>query len=194
MLRVAIDNNVINWKAGQGCHESIRKDANKHCDYVSIQKLYSLQDAGCVVIVGVDKVDRERRKTSDASLKSEIDQVWQKCKEKYLLTRFEPSIQSKKSIKSHQENGINLVDGAHFIDNHDVEKIDEYVDFGNTLEDKVDLEVLATVAIAKVQVFITVDYRLLNKKHILDFVKQKDNISICRPIEFLDRLASGDFF
>jgi hypothetical protein len=189
MLRVAIDYSVINWQAGQGYDANIIKNAKKHCDYLAIQELFSLQEAGCLVLVGIDKVDRERRKTSNASSKSAIAQVWQKCKEQWHLTRFEPTIQSTKAIKSPQKNGINLEDGARFIEKHDIEKIDEYVDFGNTLGERADLEVLATVAITKVQFFATVDYKLLNNKHILDFVKQKDNISVLRPSELLNRLA-----
>jgi predicted nucleic acid-binding protein len=193
MLRVAIDNNVISWKAGQGSHENIRKDKDKYCDYLAIQKLFSLQDDDCIILVGIDKVDRERQMTSNAVLRLARDRVWQRCKEKYLLTRFEQAIQSKKQLKSPRENGINLEDGAHFIDNNSEDKIAAYVEFGTTQKDKVDLEVLATVAIANIQVFITVDYKLLHKQHILDFVKQNDDICIFRPSDFLNMLASGTY-
>jgi hypothetical protein len=49
-----------------------------------------------------------------------------------------------------QESGINLKNGAYFVTDDHIKKIEEYVAFGTKSQEKVDLDVLATVAIAGV--------------------------------------------
>lgn len=67
-------------------------------------------------------------------------------------------------------------------------KFEHYVTFGNTDEEKKDLAVLASVAIAGFSIFVTVDYTLLGNKCIEDFVRQQDNIFMYRPSEIIKQL------
>lgn len=187
--KVAIDNNVINWKAYQGLNPSIQRDPDKRREYQAILELFHLQDRGQVIIMGVDQVDREAKRTSNEAKRNALTETWSLCKEKYCLTRFETLTKSKKASKSTQESGINLKDGAHWMtDNYD-KKIKEYVAVGTTPKEKVDLEVLATVAIAGVHVFVSIDNLLVGNKRIKGFVKQKDDIEIYYPGEIIKLLC-----
>jgi len=78
-----------------------------------------------------------------------------------------------------------LGEGAYWVTEDNMRRIKEYIASGQNLEDKVDLEVLATAAIAGVRLFVTVDYKLLAKSQIRAFVKRKDDIWIYRPSEIL---------
>jgi hypothetical protein len=186
--RIAIDNNVINWKAFQGLSPTVQKDHKKRRDYQAILELFDLQGKNQIILVGVDQVDREVQQTPNEAKRVALIETWKLCEEKYCLTRFESLAKSKRGAKSKQESGINLQNGAWFVTDQDMKKIDEYVAFGTTSEEKTDLEVLATAAIARVDVFVTVDCRLLQNKRIKDFAKQKDDIQIYSPSEILDKL------
>lgn len=188
--RIAIDNNVINWKAYQGLSPSIQQDPDKCREYQAILKLFNLQDKGQVTIVGVDQVDREVWRTANETRRKALSETWSLCKEKHCLTRFETLSKSKKASKSTRESGINLEDGAYWVTDDDMKKIEEYVAAGTTRKEKVDLEVLATVAIARVSIFVSLDCSLLDNKRLKDFVKQKDNIDIYPPSEIIKLLCS----
>jgi hypothetical protein len=135
--------------------------------------------------VGLDQVDRELSRTPNEAERNALVETWNLCKEKYCLTRFETTTKSKKASKLTQESGINLKNGAYFVTDDHIKKIEEYVAFGTKSQGKVDLDVLATVAIAGVHFFVSVDDSLLGNKRIKDFVKQKDHIEIYYPSEFL---------
>ncbi len=78
-----------------------------------------------------------------------------------------------------------MEDGAEWITEDNQRRIEEYVASGRTQKERVDLEVLATVAIAGVQLFVTVDYKLLRKSHITELVQRKDGIWMYRPSDIL---------
>ena len=189
--RVAIDSSVISWKAGQGLETSVQGDADKRREYEAIEQLFDLQDRGLVVLVRVDQVDRETKRTPPESGREEVERVRRKCKETHLLTRFSPSTQSKSASKSPQKSGINLAEGAHWMTDARKTKIDQYISHGTTDEERLDLEVLATVAIADVHTFVTVDYPLLNNAQIKDFVKREDDIDVCRPSQVVEQLLAA---
>ncbi len=67
-------------------------------------------------------------------------------------------------------------------------KIKEYITLGVNDKERVDLEVLATAAIAGVHIFVTVDYRLLRNDRIRRFAKQQDDIEIYRPSQIVGQL------
>jgi hypothetical protein len=184
-VRIAVDNSIINWKAGQGLEASIQSDPAKRQDYWAIEKLFKLQEKGRVILVAVDQLDRELRKTSHEERRNKLIETERLCKENYYLTRFEALTQSRRRSKSAQKSGINLKEGARWVTDDDMRKIREYIAIGRNLKDKVDLEVLATVAIAGVHLYMTVDYKLLARKHIREFVKRKDGIWMYRPSEIL---------
>ena len=184
-VRIAIDNSVINWKAGQGLEPDVQADDEKRCDYEAIERLFALQERCRVVLVAVDQVDREARTTFDKSRRTKLLETLKLCKEKFYLTRFERSTFSKKAAKARGESGINLGEGAYWVTEDNVRRIKEYIASGRNTEEKVDLEVLATAAIAGVRLFVTVDYELLANSQIREFVKRKDGIWIYRPSEIL---------
>jgi hypothetical protein len=184
-VRIAIDNSVINWKAFQGREPAIQADDEKRRDYEAVERLFELQERCCIVLVAVDQVDREARKTSDESKRTKLLETLKLCKEKLYLTRFERSTFSKKAAKARGKSGINLGEGAYWVTEDNERRIKEYVASGRTLKERVDLEVLATAAIAGVQHFVTVDDRLLANSQIREFVKRKDGIWIYRPHEIL---------
>lgn len=184
-VRIAIDNSVINWKAFQGQEPAIQADDEKRRDYEAIERLFELQARCRVVLVAVDQVDREARKTSDESKRTKLLETLKLCKEKFYLTRFKRSTFSKKAAKARGKSGINLGEGAYWVTEDNQRRINEYIESGRNLEEKVDLEVLATVAIAGVRLFVTVDDHLLANSWIREFAKQKDGIWIYRPSEVL---------
>ena len=185
IVRVAIDNSIVNWKTSQGRDIKIQDDYEKHNDFVAIERLFQLQEQGNVVLVAVDQIDREARKTSNASRRIELLNTLYLCKEKFFLTRFETSTSSKKALQASGKSGINLGQGAYWITEDNVRRINEYIAAGQTTEEKVDLEVLATVAIAGVRLFMTVDNHLLANTKIREFIKRKDGIQIYHPSEIL---------
>ncbi|MBA7596256.1 hypothetical protein ES703_03226 [subsurface metagenome] len=194
-VRIAIDNSVINWKAFQGREPTIQADDEKRRDYEAIERLFELQERCRVVLVAVDQVDREASKTSDESKRTKLLETLKLCKEKFYLTRFERSTVSKKAAKARGKSGINLGEGAYWVTEDNVRRIKEYIASGRNVEEKVDLEVLATVAIAGVRLFVTVDGDLLANSQIREFVKRKDGIWIYRPSEILlllDASCSGE--
>jgi hypothetical protein len=136
-------------------------------------------------LVAVDQVDREASKTSDESKRTKLLETLKLCKEKFYLTRFERSTFSIKATKASGKSGINLGEGAYWVTEDNQRRINEYVESGKNLKEKVDLEVLATVAIAGVRLFVTVDEHLLSNSQIREFAKQKDGIWIYRPSEAL---------
>ncbi|MBA7601074.1 hypothetical protein ES703_08141 [subsurface metagenome] len=136
-------------------------------------------------MVAVDQVDRETRKTSDESKRTKLLKTLKLCKEKFYLTRFERSTFSKKAAKARGKSGINLGEGVYWVTEDNQRRINEYIESGRNLEEKVDLEVLATVAIAGVRLFVTVDDHLLANSRIREFAQQKDGIWIYRPSEVL---------
>jgi hypothetical protein len=190
-VRIAVDNSVICWKAFQGRERDIQADDEKRCDYEAIQRLFQLQERCWVVLVAVDQIDREASKTSDESKRAKLIDTLKLCKEKFYLTRFETSTLSKSAAKARGKSGINLEEGAYWVTEDNMRRINEYVARGRTLKDKVDLEVLATVAIAGVRLFMTVDYRLLFKSQIREFVERKDGIGIYRPSEILKLVGAS---
>jgi len=151
--RIAIDNSVVNWKTGQGLDASIQNDPVKHRDYQAIEQLFNLQEKGQVILVAVDQLDRESKKASRTERRNKLIETVKLCKEKWYLTRFQALSKSKRASKSTQESGINLGDGAHWVTESDIHKIEEYIACGVNDEERVDLEVLATAAIASVHIF-----------------------------------------
>ncbi len=111
-VRIAIDNSVVNWKAFQGREPVIQADDEKRREYEAIERLFELQERYRVVLVAVDQVDREARKTSDESKRTKLLETLKLCNEKFYLTRFERSTFSKKAAKVRGKSGINLGDGA----------------------------------------------------------------------------------
>jgi len=194
-VRIAIDNSVINWKAFQGRDPTIQADDKKRRDYEAIERLFELQERCRVVLVAVDQVDREASKTSDESKRTKLLETLKLCKEKFYLTRFKTSTFSKKAAKARGKSGINLGEGAYWVTEDNGRRIKEYVASGRTVKEKVDLEVLATAAIAGVRLFVTVDGHLLANSQIREFAKRKDGIWIYRPSEvlmLLDASCSGE--
>ena len=82
-VRIAIDNSVINWKTFQGREPAIQADDEKRRDYEAIERLFELQERYRVVLVAVDQVDREARKTSDESKRTKLLETLKLCKEKF---------------------------------------------------------------------------------------------------------------
>lgn len=194
-MRIAIDNSVISWKALQGREPAIQADDEKRRDYEAIERLFDLQERCRVVLVAVDQVDREARKTSDESKRTKLLETLKLCKEKFYLTRFERLTFSKKAAKARGKSGINLGEGAYWVTEDNMRRIKEYIASGRNVKEKVDLEVLAAAAIAGVRRFVTVDGRLLANSQIREFVKGKDGIWIYRPSEILmlfDASCSGE--
>ena len=187
--RIAPDSSVINWKAWQGYEPTIQGDPEKRREYQAIEELFNLQDQGHIVLVALDQVDREIKKTSDDAKRGKLIETLRLCKEKSYLTRFEAEVQSKRASKSKVKSGINLGNGACFITDDDIHKIEEYITFSASLHQRVDLEVLATAAIAGVQVVVAVDSPLLRNTAIKEFVRQKDNIELCTPTQVIELLS-----
>ena len=183
-----IDNSVVNWKAGQGLRASIQNDPPKRRDYQAIEQLLDLQEKGQVILVAVDQLDRESKKASCMERRNKLIETVKLCKEKWYLTRFQTLSKSKRASKSTQESGVNLGDGAHLETESDIRKIKEYIALGVNDKERVDLEVLATAAIAGVHIFVTVDYKLLRNDRIRRFAKQQDGIEIYRPSQIVDQL------
>lgn len=190
LRRVAIDSSVINWKAGQGLASSVQGKPDKRREYDAIVQLFDLQDKGRVTLVRVDQVDRETEATASESKRAKLVAVRESCRENWLLTRFASSTKSKRASKSPQKSGINLKDGARWMTHDSKKKIDDYVSHGKTDKERVDLEVLATVAIADVNTFVTVDDHLLDNPKIEDFVKREDNIDVCQPSHVVEQLLA----
>ena len=184
-VRIALDNSVINWKTFQGRERAIQDDDEKRRDFEAIERLFELQERCRVVLVAVDKTNREASKTSNESRRAKLLDTLKLCKEKFYLTRFEMSAFSKKTAEARGKSGINLEEGAYWVTEDNERRIKEYVASGRTLEEKVDLEVLATVAIAGVRHFVTVDYDLLANSQVREFAKRKDGIWVYRPSEIL---------
>lgn len=186
--RLAIDNSVVSWKAGQGLDASIKNDPPKCRDYQAIEQLFDLQERGQVILVAVDQLDRESKKTPYTERRNKLIETVKLCKEKRYLTRFQALNKSKRASKSTRESGINLGNGACWVTGSDMQKIKEYIALGVNDEERADLEVLATAAIAGVHIFVTVDYKLLRNDRIRRFAKQQDDIEIYRPSEIVDQL------
>ena len=184
-VRIAVDNSVINWKAGQGLEPDIQDDDEKRRDYEAIERLFELQKQCRVVLVAVDQIDREARKTSDKSERTKLLETLKLCKEKFNLTRFEKLTFSKRAAGAAGKSGINFGEGAYWVTEDNMRRIEEYIAIGRNRKDRVDLEMLATAAIAGVRRFMTVDYKLLKKSHIREFVRRKDGIWLYRPSEIL---------
>ena len=188
-VRIAVDNNIICWKALQGQQLAIQtndlKSSDKLCDYEAVQRLFQLQKYGRVVLVAVDQVYREASRTSDESRRMKLLGTLDLCKEKFFLTRFDTLSHSHRALKASGESGINLSYECYWITDDNKRRIKEYVGHGRTPKEKADLEVLATIAIAGVRRFVTVDEPLLANSHIIEFVKQQDDIWIYRPSEVL---------
>ena len=188
-IRIAVDNNVICWKALQGQQLAIRTDdpklSDKLRDYEAVQRLFQLQKYGRVVLVAVDQVHREASKTSDESKRMKLLNTLDLCKEKFFLTQFDTLSHSHKALKASGESGINLGYECYWITDDNKRRIKEYVEHGRTPKEKDVLEVLATIAIAGVRRFVTVDEPLLANSHIIEFVKKHDDIWVYRPSEIL---------
>ena len=191
LIRIAIDNNVISWKAFQGLQPAIQKDDRMRCDYIAIKRLFELQEQYPVVLVAVDQVYREASRTSDESKRTKLRETLKLCKEKFYLTRFQALTSPKGTAKARGKSGINLEDGSVWITKNGRRRIDEYIAIGQNEEEKRDLEVLATVAIAGVRRFATVDYNLLGNNRIKKYIQQEDGIFIYRPSEILKRLETS---
>jgi hypothetical protein len=188
-VRIGIDNDIVCWKAFQGLDPAIQADDEKRRDYEAIERLFLLQEQCEIVLVAIDQTDREASRTSDESTRTKLLATLKLCKEKFYLTRFKTSTLSRKAAKAGGKSGINLGQGAYWITEDNVRRIKEYIDFGQNNDEKVDLEVLATAAIAGVRRFVTVDYPLLANSRIKDFVRKQDGILIYRPSEILVQLG-----
>ena len=191
LIRIAIDNNIISWKAFPDLQPAIQKDDRMRCDYKAIIRLFELQEQYPVVLVAVDQVYREASRTSDESKRTKLRETLKLCKEKFYLTRFQALTSPKGAAKARGKSGINLEDGSFWITKNGRRRIDEYIAIGQSEEEKRDLEVLATVAIAGVRRFATVDYNLLDNNRIKKYIQQEDGISIYRPSEILKRLETS---
>lgn len=181
--RIAIDSSIINWNI-RHCHESTTQEsAEKIRECQAIEKLFILQEHGRVILVVPDQVDREIKETLDYTTRTRLESTIKLCK-RYPLTRFE-------TLTRPRGGGINLADGAYFMTKDGEHKINKYVSIGANLEQKRDLEVLASVAIAGISVFVAYDTPLITKwQHIRDFVKQEDDIDIYLPSEIVNKLDS----
>jgi hypothetical protein len=182
-VRIAVDKSVISWKAGQGLAPTIQNDDKKRRDYEAIERLFELQKECRVVLVAVDTVGHEARRTSNESERTKQLETLNLCKEKSNLARFDKLTPSRRAATG--ESGIDLGEGAYWVTKDNMRRIEEYVEIGRNSKDQADLEVLATAAIAGVRRFMTVDYRLLDKSYIRKFVREKDGISMYRPSEIL---------
>jgi len=182
-VRIAVDKSVISWKAGQGLAPTIQNDDKRRRDYEAIERLFELQEQCRVVLVAVDTVDREARITSNDSERTKQLETLKLCKEKFNLTRFKKLTPSRRPATG--KSGINLGEGAYWVTEDNMRRIEEYIAIGQSSKDQADLEVLATVAIAGVRRFMTVDYKLLDKNYIREFAERKDGISMYRPSEIL---------
>ncbi len=191
--RIAPDSSVINWKAGQGREPIVQRDPEKRREYQAIEKLFELQDQGQIVLVAVDQVDKEINRTNDETKRGKLIKTLALCKEKHYLTRFETHTLSKRASKAKGKVGINLGNGAYFVTESDIRKIEEYVALGTNPEEQTDLEVVATAAIAEVKVVVFVDVPLLGNEKIKDFAKQKDDIEICTPTQIIELLSQDNF-
>jgi hypothetical protein len=191
LIRIAIDNNIISWKAFPDLQPAIQKDDRMRCDYIAIKRLFELQEQYPVVLVAVDQVYREASRTSDESKRTKLRETLKLCKEKFYLTRFQAVTSPKGAAKARGKSGINLEDGSFWITKNGQRKIDEYIAIGQNEEEKRDLEVLATVAIAGVRRFATVDYNLLDNNRIKEYIQREDGIFIYRPSEILKRLETS---
>jgi len=191
--RIAPDSSVINWKAGQGREEIVQGDPEKRREYQAIEKLFELQDQDQIVLVAVDQVDKEINRTNDEAKREKLIKTLALCKEKHYLTRFETRTLSKRASKAKGKVGINLGNGAYFVTEGDIRKIEEYTTFGASLNEQVDLEILATAAIARVEIVVFVDKPFLQNEEIKDFAKQKDNIEICTPTQVIKLLSQDNF-
>jgi len=182
-VRIAVDKSVISWKAGQGLDPTIQNDDEKRHDYEAIERLFELQKQCRVVLVAVDTVGHEARRTSNESERTKQLETLKLCKEKFYLTRFNKLTPSKRPGMG--KSGIDLGEGAYWVTEDNMRRIEEYIAIGQNFEDQADLEVLATAAIAGVRRFMTVDYNLLKKNYIREFVRQKDGIWMYRPSEIV---------
>ena len=192
-VRIAVDKSVISWKAGQGLAPTIQNDDKRRRDYEAIERLFELQEQCRIVLVAVDTVDREARITSNDSERTKQLETLKLCKEKFNLTRFKKLTPSRRPATG--KSGINLGEGAYWVTEDNMRRIKEYIATGRNQEDRLDLEVLATVAVAGVRLFVTVDSYLIANSQIREFVKQKDGIWIYRPSEILmllDASCSGE--
>ena len=191
--RIAPDSSVINWKAGQGRQPIVQKDPEKRREYQAIEKLFELQDQGKIVLVAVDQVDKEITRTNDEAKREKLIKTLALCKEKHYLWRFDSSTKSKRALKAKGKVGINLGNGAFFETESDERKIEEYTTFSAALKKQVDLEILATAAIAGVKVVVFMDSPFLGDKEIKDFAKQNDDIEICTPTQIIELLSQDNF-
>jgi hypothetical protein len=66
-----------------------------------------------------------------------------------------------------------------------------YIASARNQDEEVDLEMLATVAIAGVRLFVTVDYPLLANNAIREFVKRMDGIHLYRPSEIIKQFGAS---
>lgn len=190
--RIAPDSSVINWKAYQGREPSVQEKPANRREYQAIEKLFELQDQGQIVLVALDQVDKEINRTSNEVKRGKLIETLGLCKEKYYLTRFESCKKTKRASRAKGKVGINLGNGAYFITESGECKIKEYITFGDSLEEKVDLEIVATAAIAGVKVVVFVDNPFLRDQKVKDFAKQKDDIEICTPIQVIKLLSQDN--
>ncbi len=190
--RIAPDSSVINWKAYQGRKSSVQGNPTSRREYQAIEKLFELQDQGQIVLVALDQVDKEISRTPDEVKRGKLIETLGLCKEKYYLTRFESYKKSKRASKAKGKVGINLGNGAFYITEDDIHKIEEYTMFSDSLGKQVDLEILATAAIAGVKVVVFVDNNFLSDKQVKDFAKQKDDIEIYTPTQAIRLLAQEE--
>ena len=187
-VRIAVDSSIINWKASQGLDASIQSNNEKRKEYEAILKLFKLQDQGQLILVALDQVDKELSRISNESKRANRLEILSLCKEKFYLTRFATETISKRAEKSTGKCGINLGEGSYWITKDNERRINQYVTSGRDLEEKVDLEVLATAAIAGVRYFVTVDDELLANEAVKRFASEQDGIGIYRPTEMLREL------
>lgn len=171
--QIALDTNILNWLAYQGLEEEVQKRPENRLDYEAIVELFALQDKSYITLAGPDQVWREVENTMDESKKTKLLDAWERCNQKYCLTRYP----------------INLKDGAYWMTGAAKEKFEQYLNFARTEKERKDLEVLASVAIAGFAIFVTVDYDLLANQRIRSFIMKEANIGMYRPVEIVKRLG-----
>jgi len=186
--RIAPDSSVINFKVKYEYNKIDQGNSKNRRQYQAIEKLFELQSQDQIVLVALEQVDKEIRRTSCEELRGKLIETLGLCKETCYLTRFESrSPKSKRASKARGKNGITFP--ARFEDDNDDRKINEYNRFSDVPNKQRDLEIVATAAIARVKVVVFVDKPFLSDQKVKDFAKQKDDIEICTPTQVIKLLA-----
>ena len=86
--KVALDNSVFNWWAGQGLSPQVQANPVKREAYEAIPKLFALQREGCIVLLKPDQAQQEMQATLNRSWRDRLNALSQQCKETYNIAQF----------------------------------------------------------------------------------------------------------